>query len=109
MIRFVALPGIAALAFLSACAGQGPLQNTFDGEVFRPKFSTSRANDLEFTIQIPGVSKSELGAREAGRFEATEYCLRYYGTSLIDWDLGPDDADAQIEGDVLILRGACAE
>jgi hypothetical protein len=50
-----------------------------------------------------------VGAREAGRYEATKYCINQYGTSDIAWVSGPDveDGSLTINNDELQLRGAC--
>ncbi|MGZ2258304.1 hypothetical protein [Roseobacter sp. A03A-229] len=57
------------------------------------------------------VSASLLGAREAARYEATIFCVTEYGSSAIEWVVGPDDADEvlPITNDTLTLEGACPQ
>lgn len=98
----------AALA-VSGCANRKN-QVLYDGEVFRAKASKiDRDTRQMFAVEVPGVSKSFEGAREAGRFEGTRYCLENYGTSDIVWSRGPDDDPDTLlaERDKLSLRGTC--
>ena len=39
---------------------------------------------------VNGVSASLDGAREAGRHEGTKFCIDAFGTSKINWKVGPD-------------------
>ena len=82
----------------------------FDDQRFRVQTKKADRDDRTlFTVTVGPVSQSVKGAREAGRYGGTEYCIQQYGTSLIKWSAGPDDAESalQIEGDRLVLAGQC--
>ena len=61
----------------------------FDGYYFSSKLSRSKLDDRSFDLTVRRVNRS-LGAREAGRYEATRFCIKNFGTSDIKghW---PDD------------------
>jgi hypothetical protein len=100
---------LVAAGLLSAC---GPSEDAiaFDGQLYRTK-----VRDLDqrhtFTVTAKPVSSSLLGAKEAARYEATIYCVNNYGSSKIDWLVGPDDPDEamSIENDTLTLQGECPQ
>ena len=93
---------------LVACtpSKQGP---AFDGLTFRAKLSKVDKQRDQFLVTVYKTSQSLAGAREAGRYEATKYCINQYGTSDIAWMSGPDveDGGLTITNDELQLRGAC--
>ncbi|WP_299280402.1 hypothetical protein [uncultured Tateyamaria sp.] len=95
---------------LSACAERRADRVAFDGQFFRSSSSKVDRQRDQFEVSVSPVSASLEGAREAGRYEATRYCIRSFGTSNIDWVNGPDAEDGRlrISGDKLLLRGACA-
>lgn len=82
----------------------------FDGQAFRGKAShVDRNNRRSFTATVSPVSASIDGAREAGRFEGTKYCVNEYGTSDIIWDASPD-AEPQtwsVDRDSVTFSGTC--
>ncbi|WP_299148650.1 hypothetical protein [uncultured Tateyamaria sp.] len=100
---------IAALA-LSACAERKADRVAFDGQFFRSNASKVDKQRNQFEISVSPVSASLEGAREAGRYEATRYCIGIFGSSNVDWIEGPDaeDGTLRISGDKLLLRGTCA-
>ncbi len=108
------LPLVMTAATLLAACGEAPSSANrvaFDGEFFRAsaKHVNKKASPSEFTVTVNGVSASLDGAREAGRYEATKFCIRNFGSSRIDWKLSPD-AEAQnlrIENDKLTFAGTC--
>ncbi|MEC3860040.1 hypothetical protein VK792_01970 [Mesobacterium sp. TK19101] len=103
---------VTGLLALAACGGSKENVHEFDGQIYSGR---ARAVGKEapgaFTVAIGPVSKGLTGAREAGRYEATKFCIGYIGTSDVDWQLGPDTPDdaLQFDGDKLILRGTCVE
>ena len=110
-MRASLLPALAILgaATLAGCGSSGDEQMLFDGQSFRMK-ANDIDNDVErFTVEVRPVSASIEGAREAGRYEGIRYCIENFGSSDIDWVLGPDDevTRLQITDDRLILQGAC--
>lgn len=100
---------LAAAAMLAGCTKRED-RVLFEGEYFRTKVSKAdRDNPQDFVVQVPDISKNFEAAREAGRFEATRYCVQTFGTSDIVWTAGPDvDPDSLlIEKDRLTLTGSC--
>ncbi len=81
----------------------------FDGVYFKAKQSKQKKGGKTFTVSVKPVSASFDGAREAGRYEGTKYCIQYYGTSEIDWIVGPDADLSQLipVDDTLTLQGVC--
>jgi hypothetical protein len=104
--------GIAGLLLASACSQVSSSDRVlFDGKSFRAKAKpvNKRVSPTEFTITVSGVSASLDGAREAGRFEGTKYCVQNFGSSRIAWNVGPDTEPQKlrIENDKLTFAGAC--
>ena len=104
------LVALIATLCLAACSG-GREQVAFDGKFFRASLDTDRGSRQDFTLAVRPVSASLLGAKEAGRYEATVYCVNRYGRSDIAWEIGPDDPDESlpISNDTLTLQGRCLE
>lgn len=96
------------LATLGGCINEEN-RIPFDGHFFRTKVRAVEKQIDVFTVTIPGVSRSFDGAREAGRYAATEYCVNNYGSSDIIWTVGPDTPKAQlnIEKDTIVFQGKC--
>ncbi len=97
----------AALA-LTACAKSGE-RVRFDGNYYPADLDKvgDRREDFVVTVRDPGQGIE--GAREAGRFEATRYCVETFGDSTITWQPGydPDANAAVIDNGRLVLRGTC--
>ncbi|MCT4609916.1 MAG: hypothetical protein N4A70_11990 [Pelagimonas sp.] len=91
---------------------QGRDRVAFDGVEFRgaAKSSDSRSRQ-HFVSTVKGASQSLEGAISAAEYEGTRHCIRYYGSSEISWDVGPDTPrDALvIENDTVTLIGTCIE
>ena len=83
----------------------------FDGFVFRAKTAAidKKVSRADFRSTIQDAGRSLDGAREAARYEGTKYCIANYGTSKVEWSVGPD-SDASlltlVDGD-LTFRGRC--
>ena len=110
--RLTLLAGLAAaLAATVGCGRRDSTDILFDGQRFRAKAApVDRGRTLaEFLVTVNGVSASLDGAREAGRYEGTRYCIENYGSSKIAWAVGPDTEPARlrIENDRLSFRGTC--
>ena len=101
-------PALLAFVALTAC-GQNNNRLAFDGQQFRAKLSKVDKQRDQFSVTVSPVSNSLAGAREAGRFEATKYCIAQFGTSDIAWLSGPDaeDGELTITNDKLEFRGSC--
>ena len=80
---------------------------SFDGYYFSSKLSRSKLDDRSFDLTVRRANRSLSGAREAGRYEATRFCIKNFGTSDIKWVLGPDDQSIGLTGKVLKLSGQC--
>ncbi|MFL4470839.1 hypothetical protein ACERZ8_13450 [Tateyamaria armeniaca] len=109
-IWLVALLLIAAL-MLSACSGERKADRiAFDGQFFRASAKKVDRERLDFEVTVRPVSASLEGARAAGAYEATRYCVGNFGTSDIEWTNGPDGEDGtlRIANDRLLLLGTCA-
>ena len=105
--------GMAAFALLAAC-GDAPLfskKEAFDGEYFRAraKLVDKKVSPTDFTVVVTGVSASLDGARQAGRYEGTKFCVQKFGSSRIDWKVGPDTEPQELDvsDDKLTFVGTC--
>ncbi len=99
---------VMALLAVAAC-NRNDDRVAFDGIQFRTE-SDAIGNDLRnFSLSVTPASASLDGAREAGRYEGTRYCIENYGTSRIRWSIGPDSDPAalRILNDTLTLQGRC--
>jgi len=101
--------GVVLALSLPGCA-QPDEDDLFDGQYFSTRArSESRADPERFTVLVRGVSASPKGAREAGHYQGVRYCLRHYGTSDIDWVVGPQHPPEQLQAghDTFQLQGRC--
>jgi hypothetical protein len=99
---------LGALVALPAC-GDRAARVQFNGEYYPAKVSRDRDARKQFDVSVRRVDRGLTGARAAGRYEATRYCLKNFGTSDIEWVNGPD-AEAgrlQISNGRLLLSGEC--
>lgn len=106
------LPTCVMLTVMSACSVTSSSDRIlFDGKYFRANARSvdKRAKPTDFTVTVNGVSESLDGAREAGRYEATRFCVQNFGSSKIDWQVGPDSEPQtlRIENDKLTFAGKC--
>ena len=104
--------GLATSFFLMMTGCSNPLaleENivSLDGYYLSSKLSRSKLDDRSFDLTVRRANRSLSGAREAGRYEATRFCIKNYGTSDIKWVLGPDDQSIGLTGKVLKLSGQC--
>jgi len=108
------VPGaLVVLLIVSACGIVTPSADrvTFDGKAFRAKAKQvdKKASPTEFTVVVNGVSASLDGAREAGRYEGIKFCISNFGSSRINWKVGPDTEpqNLRISDDKLTFAGTC--
>ena len=101
----------AIVLALSACGGSEGEDILFDGQSFRASLDADKDTKQNFSVSVRPVSASLQGAREAGRYEATVYCVNRYGSSNIIWVVGPDSPDEAltITDNTLTLQGSCRE
>lgn len=81
----------------------------FDDQFYKSKLRKVDRQLDQFVVTVKPVSKSLVGAREAGRYEAVVHCVNLFGSSDIIWTAGPDAPADQlnIEDDTLTLSGQC--
>ncbi|SMC72652.1 MULTISPECIES: hypothetical protein [Primorskyibacter] len=96
---------------LGGCSKLRSNQSVIDGQYFSGKARGSGDDKHDFTATARPVSSGLDAAREAGRHQGTKYCIRYYGTSNIDWTIGPDTPADQlrVSDDTLTFVGRCVE
>ena len=101
---------LIVLASVAAC-GQESRRPAFDGKFFRASASKNGDSRADFAVKVRPVSASLEGAIEAGRYEATRYCVKLFGTSDIDWAVGPDQDPETlvVANDTLNFSGVCNE
>jgi hypothetical protein len=103
---------LGAAAVLAACGDIYEANKVaFEGHYFSARLSRDKDNHRAFAVQVSPVSLSLSGAREAGRYEATKYCIENYGSSAVAWTVGPDSPDASIpvQDDSASFSGACRD
>lgn len=79
---------------LAACSESNP--QLFDGIAFQTDVNSSRKARRDFTVSINPAAASLEGAREAARWESARHCIKYYGSSDVDWSVGPETDYGQI-------------
>lgn len=96
------------IGLLGGCTAQDD-RISFDGQLFNAKIRKVERQLDVFNVTVKPVSRSLVGALEAGAYEATVYCVNTYGSSDIIWIAGPDAPDCQlnIDKDTLTLQGRC--
>ncbi|MGR3635179.1 MAG: hypothetical protein ACU0BK_04555 [Shimia sp.] len=98
----------AALA-LTACTNRNKDdQFAFNGIYFQSKADkVSKEQRDHFESIVKRANQDLAAAREAGRYAGTRYCIAEYGTSRIDWIVGPDNEAVVPVDDTLRLEGIC--
>lgn len=111
-----AIPGaglalVAALAILAGGCTKKDDRVLFDGLYFKSKASAidKKKTLAEFTVTVNDVSQSLDAARSAGGYEGTRYCVQNFGSSKIDWTVGPETEPQflTIDKDTLTFQGTC--
>ncbi|MBO9475148.1 hypothetical protein J7413_16495 [Shimia sp. R10_1] len=106
---------LAAATALSAC-GDGFRDSfrskrdkvTFDGHLYKAKAQqVSRGTRDHFSVTVSRANQSLVGARQAGEYEAFKYCISEYGTSSVDWLIGPEHENIVPVDDKITLEGFC--
>ena len=78
----------------------------FDGVLFNAKLKVGSSKKA-FEVTVPLSHRSLAGAKEAGRYEATIYCVNKFGTSDIIWDVSPDDVSKVTSNKSIFIKGRC--
>lgn len=115
MNKRVCVTCVAAIALSVAGCGRLGFQQSgpeFDDRRFRGSAKTeSRGDRQSFVSTASPVSASLDGARAKAAFEGVRHCIQYFGTSDIDWSIGPDTPPEAltIENDRLTFAGRCID
>ena len=102
---------LVALMVLAGCADRREKLEPFDGFFYNAKAAAVDKKETlaVFTATVSGVSQSLKGARQAAEYEGIKYCIEQYGSSRIDWTIGPDTApeNLRVVDDKLTFAGRC--
>lgn len=97
MFRAVII-SLLALTLLGGCVERAK-RVYFDGKHYPTRGKAVSKDDRKaFIINVRKASQGLAGAREAGRHGGSRYCIETFGTSEIEWAVGPDSPD-----EVLVL------
>ena len=108
-LRAPVVLALVAVIALSACTKKSE-RVLFNGNYYPTKAKTVDKGDRKsFAVSVRRVDQGLAGAKEAGRHGGKTYCLQNYGTSEIEWAIGPDTPDTALDlsGGRLVFRGAC--
>ena len=107
-MRLVIAITLSAL-MLGACTDDSK-RVYFDGNYYPSKAKhRDKDNRKLFTATVRRAAQGMNGARAAALHAGTDYCIKNFGTSDIDWTVGPGAEHAQIvtsNGNV-VVRGEC--
>ncbi|SFQ16340.1 hypothetical protein SAMN05421853_102206 [Roseivivax halotolerans] len=106
-MRSVVILAGAAMA-LASC---GENRVAFGGEFYRANASAPARDRANFVASAGPISKGIEGAAAAAQYEAVQHCIRFLGTSVIDYTV-PEGTPPQAlprDGDRVVLRGTCIE
>lgn len=106
----VTIPLILAAALVAGCS-DSKNRFAFDGKYFRTKVAKVNKQRDVFTVTVKDVSQSFEGARAAALHAANGYCVGAYGSSDIDWVVGPDTPADQLRilDNTLTYQGTCPQ
>ena len=111
MVTYRVLGVVLLMVAVAGCNKREDKLIPFDGQYYKVKSSPvdKKVTLADFTVSIREVSQSLDGAREAGGYEGIRYCIKNYGTSQIDWSVGPETApqNLRIADDTLTFAGRC--
>jgi hypothetical protein len=102
------------LGLAASCGVLEDRQNravTFEGIRFNADVRGSGEEGRDMVITVRPASVNVGAALEAGRYEAVKYCLRNFGGSDAEWQIGPDTPPEQITvtDDTITLVGRCTQ
>lgn len=99
---------LIALLGATACTKKSE-RLLFNGVYYPTKAKRVKGDREQFVVTVRRADRGVEGARSAGRHGGTNYCLKNYGTSDIDWSDGPDGEDGTltVSGGSLTFRGKC--
>jgi hypothetical protein len=112
VLAILVLPGCSRLG-LGLDLGRGDTRfDVFDGQTFRGGARAPERQDRQtFVATARPASNSLDGAVRAAEYNGIKHCIRYFGTSDIVWEVGPDTAPEAlpVADDTLSLRGRCVD
>lgn len=80
----------------------------FEGYQYKAKANkVSKEERDHFEVVVSRANQNLTGARQAGGFEAVKYCIKEYGTSKMDWVIGPETETIIPVDDKIRLEGYC--
>ena len=101
---------LIALLLLTACQKREVLY-LFDGIDYRTDTDAPRGDRRSFVTTVRDAAQNVPAAQRAGRYSATEHCVRKFGASEIDWAkasaAAPETLGLTADGS-LVLQGKCA-
>ena len=83
-------------------------QVAFEGIRFKANLNQIKGDGFAFRVSVKNAEKNLNGAREAGRYEATKFCIERLSTSDIEWINGPDSDPLPLKDGNLEFLGRCA-
>lgn len=94
---------------LTACSDKEETGLRFDGQYYKTKAKKSEESRAVFTVTATPVSSSLEGAMSAAEYEGTRYCIANFGTSVIQWTVGPktDPKQIHVVDNTLTFQGRC--
>ncbi len=109
-LTFIAATGLG----LSACGKiNEDKRPKYDGVPFRvsAKPINKKETLANFRVEVVDATRSQAGALEAARHEATRYCIESYGSSKFDWTNIAVDGDGsytlQLDKGDGVYQGRC--
>ena len=113
-VKSVLLMALMA-SMVAGCAGRGDMLRAknarilFEGKYYPASIEKNKDDRRAFNIQVRDAALGIDGAREAGRYQATKYCIAQYGNSYVDWTVGPDTPADQLttKDGSLFFAGSC--
>ena len=101
---------LGAVGMLAGCKDPAD-RILFDGKFFPTKVSKVDKQRDQIIVTVKDVAQSPEGALAAGRYAAVAYCVGTYGSSDIEWAVGPDTDPSQIRivDNTMIFRGTCPQ
>lgn len=111
--RLALLGLICAAVVVSGCNRKKNAANliVYDGIEFQTKAEPidKKVTLADFYVRVEGAAISLDSARKAGRDRGYRYCIENYGTSDIEWTVGPesDPAQLQLVDGAVTFRGTC--
>ncbi len=114
-VRYI-LPLLVGLTVISGCSTarnlvSGDPEVSFEGIRHKANLSPDTSRGRDFVVTVSPFAVNPGAALEAGRYEATKYCLKQYGGSDASWTVGPDDDPAGFRpvNDTITLDGRCTQ